>query len=199
MIRSELLTKETELSAADSRTTWVLVDGENIDATLGTSILNRRPQPDERPRWDRLLAFAGREWAQSARGVFFLNASSGIPMAFVQALKAMDYIVVPLSGEPDEKVVDIAIQRTLRALDSRSADVMLVSHDGDFIEDIAALIGPPRRVGVVSFAEFRNVGFNSLAGLEKFDLEYDARVFDAPLSRIRVIPIGEFDPTTFLD
>ena len=25
------------------RVTWVLVDGENIDATLGTSILGRRP------------------------------------------------------------------------------------------------------------------------------------------------------------
>jgi len=32
------------------RTTYVLVDGENIEATLGTSILSRRPQPDERPR-----------------------------------------------------------------------------------------------------------------------------------------------------
>ncbi|MFH8248773.1 NYN domain-containing protein [Microbacterium sp. B2969] len=178
--------------------TWVLVDGENIDATLGTSILNRRPQPDERPRWDRLVAFAERVWGQPARGVFYLNASTGIPMPFVQALKAMEYVVVPLSGAPDEKVVDIAIQRTLRALDGRAADLMLVSHDGDFLPDISSLIGPPRRVGVVAFAEFRNAGFNSLTGLEKFDLEYDARVFDAPLSRVRVIPIDEFDPNTFL-
>ena len=37
------------------RTTYVLVDGENIDATLGTSILGRRPRPEERPRWERLL------------------------------------------------------------------------------------------------------------------------------------------------
>ncbi|WP_241245949.1 NYN domain-containing protein [Microbacterium sp. 4R-513] len=186
------------MSEAGSRTTWVLVDGENIDATFGTSILNRRPQPDERPRWDRLVAFADGAWRQPARGVFYLNASSGIPMPFVQALKAMDYIVVPLSGEPDEKVVDIAIQRTLRALESRAADVMLVSHDGDFIPEISALIGPDRRVGVVAFSEFRNAGFNSIPGLEKFDLEYDARVFDAPLPRIRVIPISEFDPGMFL-
>ncbi|WP_394554351.1 NYN domain-containing protein [Agromyces sp. MMS24-JH15] len=187
------------MSAADARTTWVLVDGENIDATLGTSILNRRPQPDERPRWDRLVAFAARVWGQPARGVFFLNASSGIPMPFVQALKSMDYVVVPLSGEPDEKVVDIAIQRTLRALRSRPADLMLVSHDGDFIQDVSNLIGPPRRVGVVAFSEFRNGGFNALPGLEKFDLEFDARVFDAPLPRLRVIPIDEFDPVSFLD
>ena len=37
------------------RSTYVLVDGENIDATLGTSILSRRPHPTERPRWERLL------------------------------------------------------------------------------------------------------------------------------------------------
>ena len=45
-------------NGGDAVLTYVLVDGENIDATLGTSILGRRPQPDERPRWDRLLSFA---------------------------------------------------------------------------------------------------------------------------------------------
>ncbi|GAA5037329.1 NYN domain-containing protein [Microbacterium fluvii] len=187
------------MSDAGSRTTWLLIDGENIDATLGGSILNRRPQPDERPRWDRLITFAQKTWAQPARGVFFLNASAGIPMPFVQALKAMDYLVVPLSGDADEKVVDIAIQRTLRAIASRPADVLLVSHDGDFIEDLSALIAPPRRVGIVAFSEFRNAGFSSISGLEKFDLEYDGRVFDSPLPRIRIIPIDEFNPDSFLD
>ncbi len=182
----------------DGRTTWVLVDGENIDATLGASILNRRPQPEERPRWDRLIAFTQRVWGQTARGVFFLNASTGIPTTFVQALKAMDFVVVPLSGSPDEKVVDIAIQRTLQALVERDADVMLVSHDGDFLEDLAALVSPGRHVGVAAFTEFRNIGFAAMAGVERFDLEYDARVFDAPLPRLRVIPIDEFDPASFL-
>lgn len=186
------------MTDTDLRVTWVLVDGENIDATLGTSIFGRRPQPDERPRWDRLTTFAERAWNQPARGVFFLNASSGIPMPFVQALKAMDYVVVPLSGSPDEKVVDIEIQRTLRAVAARAADVLLVSHDGDFLEDLSALIADNRRVAIVAFSEFRNAGLSALVGLEKFDLEYDARVFDAPLPRIRIIPIDEFDPNTFL-
>ena len=182
----------------DGRTTWILVDGENIDATLGGSILGRRPQPDERPRWDRLMSFASRTWRQPARGLFFLNATTGIPMAFVQALKAMDYQVVPLSGAPDEKVVDIAVQRTLRAIVDRADDVMLVSHDGDFLDDVAALVDGERRVGVLAFTEFRNAGFATLPGIEKFDLEYDARVFDAPLPRVRVIPIEDFDPAMFL-
>lgn len=180
------------------RSTWVLVDGENIDATLGQSILGRRPQPDERPRWDRLLAFAARRWQQSARGLFFLNATTGIPMSFVQALKAMDYQVVPLSGNTDEKVVDIAIQRTLQALADRADDVVLVSHDGDFLDDIGVLVDGERRVGVLAFTEFRNAGFTAIPGLELFDLEFDAHVFDAPLPRVRVIPIDEFDPAQFL-
>jgi len=186
------------MDGTDDRITWVLVDGENIDATLGSSILGRRPQPEERPRWDRLVDFAGRRWSQHARGVFFINASSGIPSTFVQALKAMDYEVVLLSGSADEKIVDIAVQRTLRALITRDADVMLVSHDGDFLDDVAALVDGRRRVAVVAFSEFRNAGFAALTGIEKIDLEYDAHVFDAPLPRIRVIPIEEFDPSMFL-
>lgn len=180
--------------------TWVLVDGENIDATLGTSIIGRRPQPDERPRWDRLVSFAARQWNQRARGVFFINASSAIPQSFVQALKAMDYEVVLLAGAPEEKVVDIAIQRTLVALGERESDVLLVSNDGDFVEQVGDLLGGRRRVGVVGFVEFRNHAFVQLAerGLESFDLEHDVRAFNERLPRVRIIPIDEFDPAQFL-
>jgi putative heme uptake system protein len=183
---------------ANERTTWLLVDGENIDATLGGSILGRRPQPDERPRWDRLLAFAERAWGGDARGLFFLNASTNLPMTFVQALKALGYEPIPLSGPADAKVVDIAIQRTLQALRDRDDDVILVSHDGDFVDDMRRLLDGERRVGLAAFAEFRNTEYATLPGLSFFDLEYDAQVFDAPLPRIRVIPIEEFDPTQFL-
>ena len=83
-------------------------------------------------------------------------------------------------------------------LRDRAGDVMLVSHDGDFLDDLSALIDDDRRVGLLAFSEFRNVGFASIPGLRKFDLEYDAEVFDAPLPRVRVIPIDEFDPEAFL-
>ena len=182
------------------RITYLLVDGENIDATLGNSILGRRPHPDERPRWDRLLTFTQETWGQSAKGLFFLNASSGLPMSFVQALRALGYTPVPLSGSAEEKVVDIAIQRTLEALHARSDDVMLVSHDGDFLETVTPLIDGTRRVGLIAFEEFRNVGFHQLVhqGMEFFDLEHDTRAFNAPLPRLRIIPIAEFDPAQFL-
>ena len=183
---------------ATERTTWVLVDGENIDATLGSSILGRRPQPDERPRWDRILTFIAGTWNQEARGLFFLNASTNLPMSFVQALLAMGFQPVPLSGDADEKVVDIAIQRTLQALRDRDDDVMLVSHDGDFVDDIGALADGSRRVGILAFEEFRNAAFAQIPGVQLYDLEFDAGAFDAQLPRVRIIPIDEFDPAQFL-
>ncbi len=181
------------------RKTWVLVDGENIDATLGGSILGRRPQPDERPRWDRLLTFVADRWNQSASGLFFLNASEHLPMSFVQALLALGYRPVPLSGPADAKVVDIAIQRTLLALEAREADVMLVSHDRDFVDEVSRLAGRGRHVGVIGFQEFRSADFAAIDGVEFFDLEYDAQVFDTRLPRVRIIPIEDFDPAAFLD
>ena len=83
------------------RETILLVDGENIDATLGGSLLGRRPAPEERPRWDRVRDHARREWGQPVRGLFFLNGTSGIPMSFVQALQALEYRPVLLSGPSD--------------------------------------------------------------------------------------------------
>jgi uncharacterized protein len=186
------------MNESPSRVTYVLVDGENIDATLGTSVLSR-PRPEERPRWERLLHFASAQWGQPARGLFFLAANNELPMPFVQALLAMEWRPIPLSGGANEKVVDIAIQRTLVELGHREADVMLVSNDGDFVEQVRGLLGT-RRVGVMGFVEFRSSAFANLVkqGLESFDLEYDVGAFNTPLPRVRIIPIDEFDPAHFL-
>lgn len=184
----------------EQRTTYLLVDGENIDATLGTSILGRRPRPEERPRWERLLQYAQERWGQPAKGLFFLAANNELPMPFVQALLAIGYRPVPLSGAVGEKVVDIAIQRTLRELKGRTADVVLVSNDGDFVDDLAALLQGDRRVAVIGFDEFRNHQFAALEhrGLELYDLEHDVDAFQSRLPRVRIIPIDEFDPRDFL-
>ena len=185
------------MTAAPARTTYVLIDGENIDATLG-QVFGRRPNPAERPRWDRLLEFAEKTWDQPAIGLFFLAVNGELPMGFVQALMAMGFRPVPLAGA-DQKVVDIAIQRTLVELANREADVMLASNDGDFLPQLEPLVGG-RRTGLIAFNEFKNTGFLSLIGrgLEFFDLEYDVAAFNERLPRIRVIPIEEFDPAEFL-
>ena len=181
--------------------TYLLVDGENIDATLGQSVLGRRPNPEERPRWERVRDFATDVWGQPVKGLFFLNVSSGsLPMTFVQALLALEYRPIPLAGAPGEKVVDIGIQRTLDALETRPGDVLLASHDGDFLPHIGKLLGGQRRVGVMGFREFFNSGFTSLtaSGLELFDLEDQIGAFTSMLPRVRVIPIESFDPVVFL-
>ncbi len=185
------------MTAAPARTTYVLIDGENIDATLG-QVFGRRPAPQERPRWDRLLEFAETRWGQPAVGLFFLAVNGELPMGFVQALMAMGFRPVPLAGA-DQKVVDIAIQRPLVELADREADVMLASNDGDFLPQLEPLVGG-RRTGLVAFQEFKNTGFLTLMarGLEFFDLEYDVAAFNERLPRIRVIPIDEFDPADFL-
>jgi uncharacterized protein len=182
--------------------TYLLVDGENIDATLGNSVLGgRRPMPDERPRWEKVQQFASSTWSQPVTGLFFLNASSGqLPLSFVQALLAMDYRPIPLSGGPGEKVVDIGIQRTLDALADRPGDVLLASHDGDFLPQVERLLGADRRVGVLGLREFVSAGYTALTpqGLEIFDLEDDVRCFPTVLPRVRIIPLADFDPLRYL-
>ena len=182
--------------------TFLLVDGENIDATLGGSLLGRRPAPEERPRWDRVRDHAADHWGQPVRGLFFLNGSGSVPMAFVQALSALDFRPVLLSGPSGVKVVDVAILRTLEALAQREdGDVLLASHDGDFAEAIGGLLTlPHRRVGVYGFRELISSALADLVpeGLELLDLEDDVGAFTVALPRVRVIPIERFDPWTLL-
>ncbi len=181
--------------------TFLLVDGENIDATLGGSVLGRRPAPEERPRWDRVREHARTAWGQPVRGLFFLNASGSVPMAFVQALTGLEYRPVLLSGPGDVKVVDVAIQRTLQALGERGhGDVLLASHDGDFAPQLAPLLDAGRRVGLMAFRELTSGALADLAsrGLEFHDLEDDVGAFTVALPRLRVVAIDDFDPWDLL-
>ncbi|MCL2424571.1 MAG: NYN domain-containing protein [Micrococcales bacterium] len=182
----------------DEKTTYLLVDGENLDATLGSSILGGRPNPDQRPRWERVLTFAQQVWAQPVRGLFFLNASSGsLPMPFVQALVAIGFTPVPLAGEAHQKVVDIGISKMLFAIAERGGDVLLASHDGDFAPGASKLIEQGHKVGLLAFREFTSSSLTTL-GLTVFDLEYDVEAFNVRLPRLRIIPVDEFDPAAYL-
>jgi uncharacterized protein len=185
----------------DPRPTYVLVDGENIDATLGGDILRRRPAPEERPRWDRVRDWVTARWDQPARGLFFLNVTGQTPMTFVQALRAVGYQPVLLSGPPDVKVVDVAIQRTLEALAEREDGVVwLVSHDGDFAPQLRPLVEAGRRVGVLAFRELLSGALAELQadGLELADLEDEVDAFQVALPRLRVVAIEDFDPWSLL-
>jgi uncharacterized protein len=185
----------------DAPRTFLLVDGENIDATLGSALLNRRPNPDERPRWDRVRDHVEGLADGPARLLFFLNASRGVPMGFVQALVAIGYRPALLTGPPEVKVVDVAIQRTLEALLERgSGDVLLASHDGEFAPQLAALLRAGRGVGILGFRELLSVALAALVdeGAVLYDLEDDVKAFAVALPRLRVVPIDEFDPWALL-
>ena len=190
------------MEAVDDRPidTYLLLDGENLDMALG-SFLGRRPAPEERPRWDRVLEFAGQVWEAPTKPLFFMNASSGtLPTAFVNAIRGFGYRPVPLSGPADVKVVDVAIQRTLEAIAERPGHVLLGSHDSDFVPQIEQLLDGRRQVGLLAFRELVSSRYEPLMtrGLQLFDLEDDARAFNQPLPRLRIIPIDQFDPRAFL-
>jgi uncharacterized protein len=120
-------------------------------------------------------------------------------MPFIQALMAMGYTPVPLSGPAGVKVVDVGITRTLEALADRDGDVVLASHDADFVPAVSALVDD-RRVALLAFREFVSTQYADLvdAGLVVFDLEDDAGSFTRRLPRLRIIPLDDFDPADFL-
>lgn len=190
------------MDPVDVEETYLLIDGENIDATLGLSVLERRPTPEERPRWDRIREATEQLWDQHVRGLFFLNGSSGyLPMGFIQALHAMGYRALPLAGPEDMKVVDVGIQRTLEAIAHKGVgSVILASHDADFLPQIQELLENRHRVGIMCFKEFLSSQFHELEdmGLEIIDLEYDAHAFQVQLPRIHIIDIDAFDPFDYI-
>ncbi|WP_336249750.1 NYN domain-containing protein [Stomatohabitans albus] len=188
-----------------SKKVYVLIDGENIDATLG-KILERRPNPEDRPRWHYVLAHA-RELYPDAEvsGLFFLHSPSDelLPIAFVKALTALGFTVVPLkgTGNINEQVVDIGILRTLTGIfDQGEGHVILVSHDGGYADIVKDLLGNNHDVSIVGFNEFVSSAYVHLQplGLQIFDLENDVGAFDVELPRVRVIDLEEFDPSSYL-
>ena len=182
---------------------YVLVDGENVDGTL-SSILNRPPQSDDRPRWETVFRVAEGLWGgRSAKALFFINVrpEATVPWPFVQALLACHFRPVLLTGREGHKVVDEGIQKTLAALGSRDGDVLLLSHDKDFCPALAALGGnDERHIGVLGFKEYLAADYTHLPNLDIFDLETDAGAFqNGPLPRMRPMQIDEFDPAVLLD
>jgi len=135
-----------------------------------------------------------------------LNATDQVPGTFIQALKATNYIPIPLSGPATVKVVDIGIIKTLEALRLQEREpgenlppVVLVSHDGDFREAFNALEHRDR--AILGFKEYVSGEFLDIPGLEIYDLEETVYCFKDgcdPLPRTRTIKIEEFDPMKYI-
>lgn len=200
---------------------YILIDGENIDATLGVNILKRTPRGEERPRWDRVLFYnvdgqseqsEGDELqaetpqnlsAPDRKGLFFLNATYRTADSFVQALLAIGWTPIQLqSTDEGRKLVDEGIQRTLEAIVESKPGVPVVvgTHDVDYLPQLEALLDAGHDVSVMCFREFLALPIAELEsrGLHIIDLEYDVHAFNIMLNRVHPIDIDDFDPYDFL-
>lgn len=191
-------------SSAEGKQVYLLVDGENIDRTLG-QILGHKPKPSDRPRWENLRCFIEDTYKASCKALFFLNATGGIHGSFIQALNGMGFTPIPLSSTvTTDKVVDIGILKTLAAIKEKfrgpsSPSVVLASHDADFKAAFTDL--RDRSLGIVCFPEYLSGEYRDIQNLRIYDLEDDAKVFSketSPLPRLRVIPVDDFDPHKYL-
>lgn len=198
---------------------YILIDGENIDATLGINILKRTPRGEERPRWDRVLFYDinGQQdhaepnnedvpqnpSAPDRKGLFFLNATYRTADAFVQALLAIGWMPIQLqSTDEGRKIVDEGIQRTLDAIVKSKPGVPVVvgTHDVDYLPQLEALLDAGHDVSIMCFREFLAMPIAELEsrGLRIIDLEYDVHAFNIMLNRVRPIDIDDFDPYEYL-
>lgn len=139
----------------------------------------------------------------SKNGLFFLNASQRVATTFVQALLAIGWHPILLTSEdPELKIVDIGIQKTLEAIakDRPGSQVILASHDVDYLEQLETLLDAGHQVAVMCFREYLAMPIAELEarGLKIIDLEYDVNAFNLPLSRVSPIAIEDFDPYQFI-
>lgn len=185
---------------------YVLVDGENIDTTLG-KILERKPHSEDRTRWQFVLGFAQRLHPEAEiKGLFFLNTGPEdyVPVAFIKALSAIGFTSIPLkgSGGAHEQVVDTGIIQMMRSiLDCGEGHVLVVSNDGGYAAMIRQLLEAGHKVAILGFTEFLSSSYTNLVelGLEIYDLENDVEAFEFELPRqTRIIELDTFDPTYYL-
>jgi uncharacterized protein len=185
---------------------YVLIDAENIDWAVST-VVGRKPEPQDRVQFDRLVAFCESYFPTPVRSIVVLNArGEQLPDAmigFVRALKTAGCEVVLLHGRSDQKVVDLGILKLLEAIHTQrpKAAVALASHDGaDFAVALRPLLEEKRQVAILGLREHVSQRFRDLLpmGLEILDLEMNAKVFQRPLPRMLPVRVDEFDPTLFL-
>ena len=186
--------------------TYVLIDAENIDWAV-SNVVGRKPEPQDRVQFDRLVAFCENRFPNPVRCIVVLNARGeqlpDMMIGFVRALKTAGCEVVLLHGRPEQKVVDLGILKLLEAIRQQrpGTAVALASHDGsDFAAALRPLLEEKRKVTVLGLREYVSQRFREFvpAGLEILDLEMDAKVFQRPLPRLLPIRVDEFDAVAYL-
>ena len=196
---------------AKSRGLLVLIDHENIDGALIEIIRPKSLNRQTRPDWNKLREFVEQ---RANDGPFVIKAflqDGEREKGFAGYLRSIGFEAVLLQREsrPDDpyrqrSVVDEAICKNLAAIRDRSVDILLVSHDGDYYDDLEALheSDPDRRIGVVGFVELMNARY-STHWIDRIDLERDIHAFDYRLPNrstpVTVTTVDDYDPASSLD
>ncbi len=175
----------------------VFIDGPNIDGVLGWSVLERRPCPEDRPRWERVLRFLRREGllAPASKPCFVVNRDRfcrSSQLAFGRVLQDFGYEVCAahssdgVESDPVDGFILQQLERQFAASCSGLNDpIVLFSHDHGFADVLARIRATGRRVAIFGFTEWFAQPLYDLQeiGCEIFDLEFDVPAFDIRLPR----------------
>ena len=185
--------------------TYVLLDHENIDTVLCSEFYRGDPaqlNPTTRPQWEKLRDhFTARSGGQCHLLSFLVdNGKNAGFRTYLESIGYRVYMFLPTEGV---KVVDDAISETLRALAKREGNVVLVTHDGDFVDQLEAMhlspVGKERKSEVIGFREMMNGRYLSSTRIGVLDLEEDLEAFVHPVpNRRTAIAISDFDAETLI-
>lgn len=189
----------------------VLIDHENIDGALAELIDPRPLSRQTRPEWEKLFEFV-QQRAEGAPFVIMSFLQDGEKeKGFAGYLRSIGFEAVLLQREPSARnpgrrrsVVDEAIRKSLVAARDRRVDIIVVSHDGDYYDDLEALhkAHPERRIGMIGFVELMNAAYLA-EWIERIDLERDVHAFNYDLPNrstpVTLTTADDYDPTTSLD
>ncbi len=190
----------------NEREPWLLaIDVENTDGVLYEILGGRELNQETRIQWDRL-----REWVdaqediESALVIPVLQSTSPGVAGFASYLAGLGFRPLLLEPEPDCKVVDEAIIKLLDSMQTRTGNVMLVSNDGDFFEELHRLQDHPdgteRRIVVAGFVDRMSQKYRKADWIDVLDLQRDLDLFLHQLpNRYLPIRLGDFDAPALLD
>ena len=188
-------------TSADTREFYLVVDGRSIEKELG-EILGEKPNPGTRPDWGTVLEFA-RSHSQAPHGevkALFAHIAPG-HAGFRRALKDLGYASIPVRPDEiqlmrpvvEEFICGLLAARTLRGDDGVAPDIMVIGHGQAIFDALTDIPDQGQRIAALGFPE-RMPPSDFYPGIERLDLERDARAFGAELPRDFGVDVDNFDP-----
>lgn len=191
----------TQVESNQARDFYLVVDGRSIEKELG-EILGEKPNPGTRPDWGTVLEFA-RSRSQHPTGAIkalFAHIAPG-HAGFRHVLRDLGYTsrpVKPDDSQPMRPVVEeficgLLAARALRGEDGPAPDIMVLSHGQAIFDALSSIPNTGQRIAALGFPE-RMPPADYYPGIERLDLERDARAFGAELPREFGVDVDNFDP-----